>query len=94
MEALTEAPEAPEARYRCLGLTFTVSEGVTWSVEPWDLDGKSTKLSAHVWATFAPGLRGRVIEVAFRMLGGVDKDREHARTELRYLKRTLEAAET
>jgi len=47
-----------------------------------------------VWATFAPGLRGRVIEVAFRMLGGVDKDREHARTELRYLKRTLEAAET
>jgi hypothetical protein len=34
---------------------------------------------------------GRLLEFGFRMLGGVEKDREHARVELRYLKRVIEA---
>ncbi|WP_199429152.1 SRPBCC family protein [Qaidamihabitans albus] len=80
-----------EARYRWLGVPVSVEEGVTWRVEPHDRDGESAKLSAHVWATFPPGLRGRLLEAAFtHLLGGVDKDREHARTELRYLKGRVE----
>jgi hypothetical protein len=82
--------EAPEARYKWFGLSFTVGEGVTWRVEPGD-DDKSAIVSAHVWATFPPGVPGRLLEFGFRMLGGVEKDREHARVELRYLKRVIEA---
>lgn len=82
--------EAPQARYRWFGLAVTIGEGVTWRIQPYG-DG-ATKLGAHVWATFPPGFRGRVLETAFsRLLGGIEKDREHARTELRYLKRTIEA---
>jgi Polyketide cyclase / dehydrase and lipid transport len=46
--------EAPEARYKWFGLSFTVGEGVTWRVEPRD-DDKSAIVSADVWATFPPG---------------------------------------
>lgn len=80
---------APAARYRWLGIGFTVGEGVTWRIEP-DAGG-DTELSARVWGTFAPGLAGRLTEWAFKhVLNGVARDREHARTELRYLKRVIE----
>lgn len=82
--------EAPEARYRWFGVPFGVGEGVTWRLEPHG--DQTTNVSAHVWATFPSGWRGRLLETAFtRLLGGVEKDREHARTELRYLRRTIEA---
>jgi hypothetical protein len=81
--------EAPNARYRWFGVPFTIGEGVTWSIE--SRDGGATRLSAHVWATFPPGMRGRIVEWIFIRLGGLEKDREHARTELRYLKQAIEA---
>ena len=81
--------EAPAARYHWLGRSFTVGEGVTWRIEP---QGRgASRLSARVWATFPASPAGRIAEWAFtRMLRGVARDREHARTELRYLKRTIE----
>lgn len=81
--------EAPAARYRLLGVPFTVGEGVTWRLEPAD-DGTS-QVSANVWATFPYGVFGHVLAWAFvHVLNGIDKDREHARVELRYLKRIIE----
>ena len=81
--------EAPQARYRLLGLSLSVGEGVTWGIEP--RDGGAI-VRAHVWATFPPGPLGRAMEWFFtRVLKGVEKDREHARTELRYLKRLIES---
>lgn len=81
--------EADQARYRLLGATFTIGEGVTWRVDP---DGNdSSWLSAHVWARFPGGLIGRALNLAFtRLLNGIEKDREHARIELEYLKKTIE----
>ncbi|MQA83841.1 MAG: hypothetical protein GEV03_04185 [Streptosporangiales bacterium] len=83
--------EAPEARYRWFGITFTLGEGVTWSLEP---EGENaTRLSARVWARFPGGAVGRILEWTFaHVVNGIERDREHARTELRYLKRTLEPA--
>ena len=82
---------APHARYRWRGIGFTVGEGVSWRIEP-GTDG-DTQVSAHVWATFPPGLAGRLTEWIFkRVLNGVPRDREHARTELCYLKRVIEEA--
>ncbi|MFI0446389.1 SRPBCC family protein [Actinomadura sp. 6N118] len=82
--------EAPRAHYRWFGIPITVGEGVTWSIEP--IDGGGTRVSANVWATFPSGVGGHVLEWTFRNLfRGVEKDREHARTELRYLKRVLES---
>lgn len=81
--------EAPQARYRLLGICVTVSEGVTWCVK--QHDANSSVVSAKVWAAFPPGVWGRLVDIVFtRMLNGIDKDREHARTELRYLKRMIE----
>lgn len=83
--------EAPQARYRWLKMSIPVGEGVTWRIEPHSDDAEITDLSAHVWASFPSGLRGRLLEGAFiYLLGGVKKDREHARTELRYLKGVIE----
>ncbi|MCR6488974.1 hypothetical protein M8542_39710 [Amycolatopsis sp. OK19-0408] len=77
------------ARYRWLGLPVDVAESVTWSVERYGYD--STVVRAHVWAEFRAGLRARLMELAFaRLLGGVARDREHTRLELRYLKRMSE----
>ncbi len=85
--------ESGEARYRWLGMTVVVGEGVTWRLEP--QGGDTTRVSATVWATFPPGRRGRALEWAFRrVLNGVEKDREHTRIELRHLKRSLEGAAT
>lgn len=83
--------EAPEARYRWFGIPLTVGEGVTWAIAQSGVG--MTRLSAHVWATFPSGLFGRALESIFKgVLNGVEKDREHARTELRYLKRIIEQA--
>lgn len=83
--------EAPQARYRWFGMPATMGEGVTWRIEPSAADAVTTDLSAHVWAVFPPGLRGRVLEAAFtRLFRGVEKDRKHARTELQYLKDIIE----
>jgi hypothetical protein len=80
--------EAPEAKYRLYGVPLEVSEGVEWSVDPLS-EGRS-RLSARVWAEFPSGVGGRILEWVFRrVLHGVEKDREHARTELRYLKKRL-----
>lgn len=77
------------ARYRWLGLPVDVAESVTWSVERHGPD--STVLRAHVRAEFRAGLRARLLELAFaRLLGGVARDREHTRSELRHLKRMTE----
>lgn len=84
--------DAPEAHYRWFGIGFTVGEGVTWRM---DSDtGEDTRVSAHVWGTFTPGLTGRLSEWLFQhVLNGVPKDREHARTELRYLKQLIEGVD-
>lgn len=83
--------EAPETRYRWHGIAMTVEEGVTWRIEPHD-EGAGAQVSAHVWARFPTGILGRVVGWAFvRLLDGIEKDREHARTELRYLKRLIES---
>jgi len=78
-----------DARYRWLGIPVRVNEGVTWRVEPWDK--ATTRVSARVWATFPRQLVGRIAKFAFtRLLNGVERDREHTRTELRYLKDVIE----
>lgn len=82
--------EAPEARYRLLGMTVTVGEGVTWSMDA--ADGGATRVSARVWAVFFDTAIGRAQEWMFaHVLNGVERDREHTRTELRYLKQLLES---
>lgn len=64
---------------------------MTWRVDPDGTD--SSLLSAHVWARFPSGARGRILELVFeRLLNGIKKDRHHARIELEYLKETIEAA--
>lgn len=84
--------EAPNTRYRWHGIPITIGEGVTWSIDA-RRDDASAHVSAHVWATFPPGVSGRLLEWVFvRLLDGVEKDREHARTELRYLKQLIETA--
>lgn len=84
--------EAPAARYRWFGVPLTIGEGVTWALAG---DDRSTLLSAHVWATFPASPLGRILGWMFeKPLKGIEKDREHARTELRYLKRRIEAPQT
>ncbi len=52
---------------------------------------EATRVSARVWATFPRHRVGRLAAFAFvHLLNGVQKDREHARTELRYLKGLIE----
>lgn len=91
--ALTPGTEvtwtSKDARYRWLGQSITLGEGVTWRTEP--AGAGATTLSAHVWATFPSTLRGRAIEWVFtHLLDGISKDRQHARTELEYLKTRIE----
>jgi len=81
--------EAPRARYRLFGLPVTVSEGVSWELEPAD---EGTTLTARVWASFPAGPLGRLVEWGFdHLLDGVERDYAHAMRELRYLKGQLEA---
>lgn len=72
------------ARYDFFGLTLVVTEGVTWTIEAAD---HGSRVSARVWAKFPEGVFGRLAAAFFRWpLGGVRRDREHARAELRYLR--------
>lgn len=78
-----------DARYRWLGVSVQVGEGVTWRAEPYG--EATTRVSARVWATFPSSLVGRVAAFAFvRLLNGIEKDRHHAYTELQYLKDLIE----
>lgn len=79
-----------DARYRWIGVSVPVREGVTWRVDP---RGAGTcTLSATVWAQFPRTGLGRVVSFTFRrLLRGIDKDRAHARAELLYLKKAIEA---
>ena len=79
-----------DAQYRWFGVPVSVGEGVTWRVEP--KDDATTCVSARVWATFSSHIIGRLAAFAFvHVLNGVEKDREHTRTELRYLKEVIES---
>ena len=76
-----------DARYRWFGIPLRVGEGVTWRVEP--SEEATTRVSARVWATFPRHLVGRIAAFAFmHLLNGVEKDREHTRTELATSKRS------
>ncbi len=79
--------EAPEARYRLFGVPVMVAEGVTWTFVA---RGSRTQVSAHVWSALPHRWLGRILEWGFKLLGGVDKDRKHARQELAYLKQRIE----
>jgi uncharacterized protein YndB with AHSA1/START domain len=81
-----------EATYRWLGMKLTVDEGVTWRVQL--QENEKSLLSARVWAAFPQGALGRLAAIGFvHLFNGEEKDREHARTELRYLKRVIEGAD-
>lgn len=83
--------EVPEARYRWHGIPATISEGVTWEIEPRE-DEANTRVTARIWVLFPIGLIGSAMRWAFvRPLNGIEKDREHARTELRHLKLLTES---
>ena len=83
--------EVPAARYRLAGISVSIGEGVTWSLEPHGDD--AARLSARVWATFPPGPRGRLLRVVLHPVapGPGEGPRTRAALELRYLKRTIEA---
>lgn len=84
----TEVTWEGTAVYRYLGFRFRVREGVTWRVESL---GEISKLSAQVWAEFPSSVLGRFLEwYMTSLLDVVDRDREHARHELEYLKRMIE----
>ena len=78
-----------DAVYRYFGLSFRVREGVSWQVGDGD---PGAKLSAHVWAEFSASFAGRLFEwYAKTLLNVVDRDREHARRELEYLRSAIES---
>jgi hypothetical protein len=78
------------AEYRYLGFLFQIQEGVSWQVES---DTQTSTLAARVWAKFPSSIVGRIFEwYAKSVLDIVDRDREHARRELAYLKRVIEDA--
>lgn len=79
--------EAPGAQYRLAGVRITIDEGVRWRIES---RSGATRVSATVWARF-PGRGGGFVELGFRLVRGVEKDREHTRTELKYLKHSIES---
>lgn len=57
---------------------------------PGDNDG-TIQVSTRVWAIFPHNAAGRAAEWIFtRLINGIAKDREHARTEPRYLKHIIE----
>ena len=79
------------AVYRYMGISFQIREGVSWRVEA---QGETSKLSARVWAEFPPGVFGRFLEWYTKtLLNVVERDREHARRELEYLKSSIENAD-
>jgi hypothetical protein len=84
-----EATWEGEAVYRYYGIPFRIREGVSWLLES---HGKTSQLSARVWAEFPSTLFGRFLEwYTTKLLNVVDRDREHARRELEYLKHVIES---
>lgn len=86
----SEAAWEGVAIYRYCGIPIRVSEGVSWRIEG---NNDMSDVSATVWAEFPKSAFGRFLEwYARTVLNVVDRDREHARCELQYLKRTIEGA--
>lgn len=78
------------ANYRYFGFDLAIQEGVTWSIEA---NMGSSTLSAHVSARFPAGAFGRFFEwYSVRILHVIERDRQHARCELVYLKHLIERA--
>ena len=78
------------ANYRHFGFDLAIQEGVTWSIEA---NMGSLTLSAHVSARFPAGAFGRFFEwYSVRILHVIERDRQHARCELEYLKHLIERA--
>jgi hypothetical protein len=74
--------------YRYYGIPIRIREGVSWSIES---RGYGSMLSASVWAHFPTNLFGRLAEwYTVKLLNVIDRDREHARCELEYLKAVIE----
>lgn len=85
-----EATWEGSAMYRYWGIPLHIKEGVTWLIEE---HGNKPCLSATVWAEFSATKFGRFLEwYAVKILNVVDRDREHARCELEYLKSIIERA--
>lgn len=84
-----EATWEGEAVYHYLGLRIPVNEGVKWRLAAMSRD--LTIVSASVWAEFPRGLPGGLLEWhAKRHLKIEERDREHTRRELHYLKDLVE----
>jgi hypothetical protein len=80
----SEATWEGDAVYRYFGIPLRVQEGVSWLIEGSD---EASTLSAHVWARFPSSVFGRLLEwYAKTFLSVVERDRQHARRELEYLK--------
>ena len=76
--------------YCYCGFDLAIQEGVTWRIEA---NLRSSTLSAHVWARFPAGAFGRFFEwYSVRILNVIERDRQHARCELEYLKHLIERA--
>ena len=87
----TEATWEGEAAYQYVGFCFHIREGVSWRVEG---RGDTATLSARVWAHYPPGVLGRLLEWYTKtVLNVVERDREHARRELVYLKSVIEGGD-
>lgn len=76
------------AVYRYYGIPIRIREGVSWSIESY---GSGSRLSARVWAQFPSNAFGRLAEwYTVSLLNVIERDREHARCELDYLKAVIE----
>lgn len=83
--------ESDEFTYRFYGIPLPVDEGVEWRISELQ---EGVVLSAHVWAKFPANIFGSVAEfVAKRLMNGLQKDYDHAMTELQYLKQRIETDE-
>jgi hypothetical protein len=84
-----EATWEGAAEYRHYGIPIRIREGVSWLIESQD---KTSQLSARVWAKFPSTVFGRFLEwYMTKLLNVVERDREHARFELEYLKGEIES---
>lgn len=84
-----EATWQGRAVYRYLGMKIPIMEVVQWRVASMSAD--LTILSASVSAEFPRGVLGRVLEWYAKTLTDLEqRDREHTRRELRYLKELVE----
>jgi hypothetical protein len=83
-----EATWEGTALYRYYGIPIRIREGVSWFIES---RGNVSKLSASVWARFPSNMFGRLAEwYTVELLNVIDRDREHTRCELEYLKTVIE----